>query len=150
MKVKVDIRQECDEEIIIVASNLSQEIEELVFKIENLLHNDTKIKVFNRESELYLSVDKILFIETENEKVYAHTKDKAYLIKMRLYELEAALPNNFLRISKSAIVNTSLIHTIDRKFSSTSRLVFDDSHKEVYVSRRYYKDLKTMIAERSI
>lgn len=80
--------------------------------------------------------------------ISAHTIQDMYRIKYRLYELEEMLPGYFLRISKSAILNTKKIFAIDRNLSSASLVSFQGTHKKVYVSRRYYKPLKDRLEER--
>ena len=81
---------------------------------------------------------KIQFIKDE-----AQPQDAKY----KLYELEDLLPNNFIRVSKSAIVNVSHIFSIDRNVTSSSCIKFNGTYKNVYVSRRYYKDLKNKLNE---
>ena len=56
-------------------------------------------------------------------------------------ELENILPNSFLRISKSTIVNIQKIYSLSHSVSS-HLITFQNSHKQVYVSRMYYKVLK--------
>ncbi|MEG0578156.1 MAG: LytTR family DNA-binding domain-containing protein, partial [Bacilli bacterium] len=73
----------------------------------------------------------------------AHTIDNAYQVKYKLYELEEILTNNFMRVSKSTIVNIDYIYSIERNITSSSIVEFQNTHKKVYVSRYYYWTVKS-------
>ncbi len=90
-----------------------------------------------------------MFFETSADGVYAHTKNDAYVVKLRLYELEKELPDSFMRVSKSTIINLSKIMSLQKNITSSSLVRFMNSVKEVYVSRMYYKELKLRLHERS-
>lgn len=53
-----------------------------------------------------------------------HTRDDAYEVKMKLYELEDCLPAYFCRVSKSTIANARAVYSLDKSFSGTSRISF--------------------------
>ena len=93
-------------------------------------------------------METILFFETDAEGISAHTIDDIYTIKYRLYELEELLPGYFLRVSKSSILNTKRVYAIEKNLSASSVVQFQHTHKQVYVSRRYYKPLKDRMAEK--
>ena len=69
--------------------------------------------IFNEQIEV-IKLEDLIRIYSANGKVYAITKDKEYVLKKRLYELEEALdPNKFIRISNSEIVNIhKVVHTM--------------------------------------
>lgn len=98
--------------------------------------------------EYYISLAEILFFETEDPNISAHTGDDIYQVKYKLYELEEILPNNFMRISKSTILNINHIYSITRNLTSSSIVEFQNTHKQVYVSRHYYKPLKFKLLEK--
>ena len=95
-----------------------------------------------------MPVDNILFFETSENRISAHTNNETYYVKYRLYELEEKLPKNFLRISKSTIVNINQIFGITHTITSPNIIQFYNSHKQVYVSRFYFKNLKSRLEER--
>lgn len=80
--------------------------------------------------------------------IYAHTLNEVYQVKYKLYELEEILPQNFIRISKSTILNINHIYSITRNITSASLVEFKNTHKKVYVSRGYYKVLKLKLLEK--
>ena len=59
--------------------------------------------------EYYISLNEVLFFETEENNVFAHTLENVYQVKYKLYELEKILPGNFMRVSKSSILNIDYI-----------------------------------------
>jgi len=93
-----------------------------------------------RESE-------ILFFETDNNQVMAHTANEIFLTGSKLYELEKILPWYFSRISKSAILNVKKVYAITRNLTASSLIEFEGTPKHVYVSRVYYKPLKEKLEE---
>ena len=89
-----------------------------------------------------------MFFETETKGIIAHTKEDVFLAKYKLYELEEILPGNFLRISKSGIVNMNKIFSITRNLTGASEIEFKGTHKKIFVSRSYYKVLKDKLEEK--
>jgi DNA-binding LytR/AlgR family response regulator len=67
-----------------------------------------------------------------------------------LYELERNLPTYFARASKSVIVNIRAILSISRNLTGPSMVQFRASHKQISISRGYYKELKDKLDERSL
>ncbi|WP_444965339.1 LytTR family DNA-binding domain-containing protein [Pediococcus pentosaceus] len=97
--------------------------------------------LYSGSTEFYLEVGDILFFETEDRQVRAHTENQLYTTHQRLYELEENLPIEFIRISKSCIVNVNKILALTKSLSNCL-VQFQNLHKQVYASRRYYKSLQ--------
>lgn len=95
-------------------------------------------------------LDDILFFETDENGISAHTRTDAYQVKYKLYELEELLPRFFMRVSKSAILNTNHIYSINRNLTASSVVAFLNTHKQVYVSRYYYKPLIGKLEEKRL
>ncbi len=93
------------------------------------------------EKEFYVPLSDILFFETENKVVQAHTRTEIYQTEQKLYELEDGLPGSFMRISKSSIVNLRQIYAITKNLAGASRIEFAGCYKCVYVSRSFYRAL---------
>jgi DNA-binding LytR/AlgR family response regulator len=89
----------------------------------------------------------VLFFETYDGKVYAHTKTGMLQTDLRLFELEQSLPYYFLRISKSTIVNVRMIASLKRELTGNGSVTFKESDKLAYFSRAYHKILKDKIEE---
>lgn len=65
-------------------------------------------------------------------------------------QLEEMLPGFFMRISKSAILNTNHIYSISRNLTASSTVTFAGTHKQVFVSRYYYKPLISKLEEKRL
>lgn len=148
MKIRVDVSSDyTDKEIIIKAPKEDEELEELVKEIEKIKNEFSQINGYIDETVYSLNLKEILFFETNDRNVYAHTAKQSFLIHYRLYELEDKLPDNFLRVSKSSILNLDEILSLSR--SVTGNLVqFKDTYKTIYVSRRFLKELKNRLNQR--
>ena len=150
VKIRLDISSEYqDKEVIIRANKKDEEVAEI---LRNLQEIDTKLHNINGylDNTVYsLSTQDILFFETNDRNVYAHTKDNAFLIHYRLYELEENLPDNFLRVSKSSILNVDEVKSLTQSVMG-NLIQFRDSYKQIYVSRRFLKKLKLKLNQRKV
>lgn len=149
MKVRVEIDGELAEDEILIRCRRMDESVQKVY--ENLLQQTGRgpvITFYKQNQEYYFPLSNVLFFETAGDHVYAHTADDEYLVHCRLFELEQMLPRNFIRAAKSAIVNVRRIYSIERNLTSASRIQFTGSHKQVYVSRFYFAELRQRIQER--
>lgn len=148
MKVKIEIdRDLIEDEVIIRCQSLNDEIQ----RIERSIHDvksKPRIRFYQKDIEYYISLDEILFFETEGNLMIAHTRNDVYQVKRRLYELEELLPSYFIRVSKSTILNIHHIYSITKNITASSIVEFNKSHKQVYVSRMYYKILEQRLEER--
>ncbi|MBE6089979.1 MAG: LytTR family transcriptional regulator [Clostridium beijerinckii] len=149
MKIRVELNNEIKEnEVIIKCNELNEEVRNIQIVLGELISQKKHITFYKGETEYYLSLEEILFFETEESGICAHTINNIYNVKYKLYELEELLPGYFMRVSKSTILNTNHIYSITKSISSSSRVEFQNTHKQVYVSRYYYKPLKIKLLEK--
>lgn len=149
MKIRIEIDELLEEEEIIIRSNsLDERVQKIQSAVDEVIRAQHKLVFYKGDTAYYLKLDEILFFETEGSGIQAHTKDDIYRIKYKLYELEEMLPGYFMRVSKSAILNTRSIYAINRSVASPVVVQFQDTHKQVYVSRYYYKPLKERLVEK--
>lgn len=148
MKVKLELDPDQKEtEITIHAGQLTPEIERIYQQLQMDLDHPNQIEGMMDNTSYYLSINDILFFETDAKQVMAHMTRNAYFVKYKLYELESLLGGQFMRISKSTILNLDQIYAITKSISNC-QIKFHDSYKTVYVSRRYYRDLNDRLKER--
>lgn len=149
MRVIIEADEGIEEETVVIKC---KRLDERILRIQQVLAeqagNGLTILLHKNDKEYYMPLDKILFFETENKEIRAHTKNDIYETKYKLYELEELLPGYFMRISKSAIVNVNHIYSITKNLTASSIVEFSDCHKQVYVSRNYYKALVERLAEK--
>lgn len=150
MKIRIELVNDLTEdEVLIRCGRVDDTIQKIHQYILEQSQSGPKITFYKQNQEFYFPLDDILFFETEGEHIYAHTANDAYLIKYRLYELEQMLPRSFVRAAKSTIVNIMQVYSITRNLTASSLVQFIDSHKQVYVSRLYYQELRRRLNERS-
>lgn len=151
MKIKVEVVDTIEEdEVIIRCGSMNENIQKIHQYLLEQSKSSQKITFFKENQEYYFPLHEVLFFETEGTYIYAHTRDDTYRIKYRLYELEQMLSKHFIRVSKSAIVNLAHIYSINRNLTSSSLIQFRNSHKQIYASRYYYKNLRDRLNERSL
>ncbi|WP_162000227.1 LytTR family transcriptional regulator DNA-binding domain-containing protein [Companilactobacillus halodurans] len=150
MKIRLDISAGYPEkEIVIKANKKDAEVDEIVNTLQNIASKFNQLTGFIGETAYSLELKDILFFETNDRNVYAHTIDNAFLIHYRLYELEENLPDNFLRVSKSSILNVDEILSLTS--SVTGNLIhFKNTYKTLYVSRRFLKNLKNKLNRKRV
>lgn len=153
MKIKIEIEIEdslAEDEVIIRCRGLTEEVSAVQKAVSEAAGAVQKFPFYKGNTEYYLSLDEILFFETDEAGISAHTKTDAYQTKYKLYELEDMLPGFFMRVSKSTILNTNHIYSINRNLTASSVVAFSGTHKQVYVSRYYYKLLISKLEEKRL
>ena len=89
----------------------------------------------------------ILSAYSEGQRVIVLTGDGRYAVQKKLYELEHELGDaNFIRISKSEIINIHKIKSLDMSITGTIRLVLKTGY-ETYVSRRNVAKIKEKLTK---
>lgn len=148
MKLRIEFIQDGEEEIVIKCRSFDENVKKHCEAIEALLDDTPAIVYYKDDREFYLPSGKILFFETDGEDVVAHTAKDMFKVNHRLYQLEEILPPEFMRISKSTVVNTSQILSLSRNIPSSAQIMFFGTHKQVFVSKFYYKALKQKLSQR--
>ena len=136
------------EEVVIRCREITPEIIRLQQLLSGNSDRSNQFLVYKGDTEYYLNVNDIIFFETDGNAVMAHTRDDVYETRRKLYELEELLGGRFQRISKSAIVNVDKVYSIKRNVTSSSAIEFQGTHKQIYVSRAYYKILREKLEEK--
>ncbi len=89
-----------------------------------------------------LNPSAVYYIESVDNKTFLYLKDKVYKSRQKLYELEEALATgDFLRASKSTIVNLAKIKSVSPALSGRFEAALENGEK-VIISRQYTGDLK--------
>ena len=140
MKVEFDVDKKYqDTKIIICTNKITKEVQELVEKLDTT--SITKIYGYKNDKIFILEENNIETIYSENKKVFIRYENgDVFESKKRIYELENNLPNKFVRISNSEIVNFDKVENLDFKIVGTIILNFY-TKRHTYVSRRYLKKI---------
>jgi len=144
MEVEVKIEEKYEKpKIVIYTNKLDTKISDLIENISNL--EQKKLKMYKDEKMYIFRQEDIEDIYSEEGKVYARVENEIYVLKNRLYELEAILDKKmFLRISNSEIINFNKVKNIDLKMLGTIALNFKSGNKS-YASRRYIPKIKEFL-----
>lgn len=149
MKVKIQYIDSPEEEcaVLQVCQN-HPGIMKLQEIIEKGIYQTMTIPCFLGEQIYSISCEHILYIETIQELLFLHTGSKVYEAKKRLYELEAVLPEQFARVSKSVIINLKQVEYYSPLASGLMKVTFYNG-EETYISRKYLRLLRTKIGGRN-
>lgn len=151
MKIRIEIDESVTEdEVLIRCRSLTEQVTAVQRAVSDAVNVSQKLAFYKGSTEYYLTLDEILFFETDEKGINAHTRDDMYQTRYKLYELEEILPGSFMRVSKSAILNTNHIYSISRNLTASSVVAFQGTHKQVYVSRYYYKPLISKLEEKRL
>lgn len=151
MKIKIEIDEDLrEEEIVIRCKALNDDVISIQKRITDAVSSRMQLEVSKGEKEYYITVDEIFFVETDASGVVVHTSKDIYETKLRLYELEELLPGNFIRVSKSTILNASKVRAIHKNITGASEVEFAGSSKKVFVSRNYFKLLMAKLEEKRL
>ena len=147
MKIRIEIDRDAPEEIVIRSRSADARLQKLQEAITRALGEEKELALQNGEEEIYVPYDELLFFETVEKRVWAHTAKSCFSCLLHLNELERLLPFTFTRGSKSCLINTSLIRSISRYPTGIAKATFRGSEKTVYISRMFYKDVREIIEE---
>lgn len=149
MKVNINIiSSELEEEVNFNIHNVNPKINEA---IELLTSSNKTIKhlLVKKEDKHYkVNIDEVFYIESIERKIFIYTKAETYEISEKLYILEEQLANsNFIRISKSMLLNINKIYSFYPKLSGNLEALLTNKEK-VIISRRYVSNLKNKLGMR--
>lgn len=147
MKINVDIDKKYEEVRVEVQSpDMNNEVTDIMNRLSgNEQKKDETIIGYLEESMVILKVKNIASFATLGNYVMANTDEGSFRIKEKLYYLEERFGTyNFVRISKSALVNLHHIKSIDLHFSGSLIAKLDNGTDEI-ISRRYVSKVKEAI-----
>lgn len=141
MKIQVNIVPEEKEETVFFQIH---EINDRVLQAIRFLNCEDKDSLLCKQGDAHykIRIDKILYLESVDRKVFVYTQNETLEIPERLYTLEERLsPLGFCRVSKSMLLNIEKIYSFYPKFSGNLEALLDNKEK-VTISRRYVPELK--------
>lgn len=138
MKCKVFIDKNHEEEVVIY----SHQRNSLVEQIESLVNSqEIEITGYKEQETVKLDLSEIFCFICEENKIFALTEKERFKIKLRLYQLEEKLPQNFVKLNQSCIGNVKKIQRFNASFGGSLSVEFKNGYKD-YVSRRQLKIVK--------
>lgn len=129
-----------EEEIIIRANVLSERVTELLHALQ--LENE-KLMCYHADGSMsVLHPEEVFYFESVDNKVFAYGRAEVSELKYKLYELEQRFSGtDFIRISKSMILNLAKVERFAPSFSGRFEAMLQNGEK-VIISRQYVPNVK--------
>lgn len=140
MKITIEVPKPGEEdEIIVRCASLDEKMMNLIYSLKS---DQDKLTGYVEDKIVKLSPKDIYYFESVDNKVFAYTAKTTYEVHKKLYEIEESYSHtDFLRISKSGIVNVSKIAylkpTLNGRFEATLK-----NGEKIIISRQYVVNLK--------
>ncbi len=139
LKIVIEEPQDGQEEQIIIKC---REMTAELLRILALLKAQDALVAYDGNKIHRIKPNGVYYIEVVDNKTFLYCKNEVYESKQKLYELEEALANtDFLRVSKSVILNMSKIKSLRPALSGRFEALLDNGER-IIVSRQYMIDLK--------
>lgn len=104
-----------------------------------LIPKNRKVSAYDSEGIVFLELHAILYIASDKSNIYIYTENYKYISILKLYEyLDQS--NNFIRISKSVIINKNKIRDIKPSMNMKFKVLIHETWLEV--NRSYYYGFK--------
>ena len=82
MKIKIEIDEGLPEdEVLIRCRGLTEQISDVQKAVSEVINTSQKFVFYRGNTEYYLTLDEILFFETDSDGINAHTRDNIYQTK---------------------------------------------------------------------
>lgn len=138
MKCEVIIDPAAEEKAVIYAREHNEQLEKLKKLIEE---TGTELVGYGNGEIKILNPADICCVTVLDGKVYAVCEKENFVLKQRLYEVEAMLPETFVKVNQSCLANLRKVERFDASVSGTLMLRFRNGYTD-YVSRRQLKFIK--------
>ncbi|MBQ8184098.1 MAG: LytTR family transcriptional regulator DNA-binding domain-containing protein [Clostridia bacterium] len=140
MKITIETPKPNEEdEIIVRCHTLDEDVMCLICRLKD---EKSSLTAYQDRDIVKLSPKDIYYFEAVDNKVFACCEKKVYEIKLKLYEIEEGFSNrDFIRISKSIIVNLNKIKSVSPMFNGRFEAKLQNDEK-IIISRQYVPVLK--------
>ena len=118
------------------------EMNPVIRKVIDVVHTTYPVLKSKEDDEIrYLNIDRILYLDCVDKKVFAYTRDRVYPLEETLSYYE------YTRISKSNIVNVYRIKAMRPEINMRICAIFENEEK-LYVNRSYKKSFMNYLVNR--
>lgn len=130
-------------QVLIKCPEADKEVMRLKAHIEMF---ESRLRCKKNEKIYFINPVDALYFESVDSRTFLYTENDVFEIKHRLYELEELLSEkDFIRISKSQIVNISKVNSLVPELNRTITAVMCNG-EYLSVSRRYVKTIRTLLS----
>lgn len=139
MRVEIQISADIKEPYAVIYSDrMTNEIQQIA---DRLSSSSNIITVMDNEQIMILQPEEIYMLQTETEQLAVYCQHKKYITNKPLYRMQEILGNDFMRISKSTIINLKKVNSVEPSFNGTMLVVLKNGNKD-YISRKYLPGFK--------
>ncbi len=103
------------------------------------------VKDFKKDRNIYLELYSIFYIEYVDRKCFFYTESEVYERRLTLTQLGRELPETFIQVSKTTILNIYMVKEINASLLNGNLYVTLQNGEELLVSRYFAKELKEKI-----
>ncbi|MCI8956536.1 MAG: LytTR family transcriptional regulator [Eubacterium sp.] len=145
MRIKKCIDKRFSEiEIHVCNQEYNQQVKDLMKELDGVV-NGVIHGTDSRGDKCVVELHNVLRFYAEGQRVIVQGITESYRVSEKLYELESKLDERqFIRISKSEIVNIRKIRKLDISHTGTIKVILEDG-TETYTSRRNVSKLKEVL-----
>lgn len=147
MKVQLFVSKDLEEtHAEIYTDVLTDNIQKAMILLENDKNegeddNNSILPVKRGQDIVLLDFEDIFMIRVEDKQTKVYDDNNEFKIKKPLYQIEDTLDSNFVRISKSTIVNLRKIERVAPSFKGMMFIELKNGLKD-NISRKYLSDFK--------
>lgn len=129
--------------VVIRCGRATDEVMRLKYHIELF---DQKIQVKKDHEWSFINLLDVLYFESVDNRTFLYTEGEVSEVRQRLYELENILSDkDFIRISKSQIVNINKIRSLKPEMNRTILATMCNG-EQLYISRKYVPAIRNMLS----
>lgn len=129
--------------VVIQCNKIDDEVIRLKSHIESF---ENKLYAQKDGTKVLVILSEVLYFESVDNHTFLYTQKEVLEIKYRLYELEEILPSkDFVRISKSLIVNINKIHSLKPELNRTILATLCNGEL-LSISRKYVPFIRKLLS----
>ena len=152
MKVQLFVSKDLEEPYAEIYTDvLTDNIQKAMVLLENETEEEEEGTVDNSilavkkgQDIVLLDFEDIFMIRVEDKQTKVFTENKDYLVKKPLYQIEESLDSNFVRVSKTTIVNLRKIKRVAPSLRGMMFIELKNGLKD-NISRKYLSDFKSAL-----
>ncbi|MBQ7009669.1 MAG: LytTR family transcriptional regulator DNA-binding domain-containing protein [Ruminococcus sp.] len=143
MRIIIESPEPDDEDVIIVrCATPDQRLLSMLLAFQNA---NTELTGYTDDKIVRLNYQDVYYFEANENRVFAYYHSEVYEVRYKLYELEEMfIPLDFVRCSKSMIVNMEKIEYLSPLFSGKMEAHLKNGEK-IVISRQYVRGLKNKL-----
>lgn len=144
MKVNLFVSKDIEEPHADIHTN---ELTDNITKAMSILESDDSndmLAVKKGSDIALLEFSEVFMLRVEDKQVKVYAENAEYLIKKPLYQVEETLNNDFVRISKTTIVNLRKIERVAPSLKGMMFIQLKNGLKD-NISRKYLPDFKNAL-----